>query len=202
MMIGGALPALAIAFGIFKYRSRAHAAIERAQVPGGAPKLVKMGLHGALDGAMVAHLLGGIGLVGLAFWQLGFDHPLWISAREPIAINGLQLGIFVGKSLLLVFIVIQLRWTLPRLRVDQMMTLCWKYLVPISFACMIGVLVWELVLHAVPALNYVMRWAMFGVFVAIAGIYVKKIKATYDVDKDNFENLTGEPAFYPPWRLP
>jgi hypothetical protein len=205
MLIGAALPALGIAFGILKYRSRAHAAIDRAKVPGGAPKLVTMGLHGALDGAMVVHALAGVGLIALAFYQLTIDAAVWQhwpAARQAIAINGLQLGIFVGKSLALVFVVIQLRWTLPRLRVDQMMTLCWKYLVPLSFVCMLGVLVLELVYHAVPAIEYAMRWVMFFVVGYFVLLYVKKIRAVYAIDKDNYENLTGEPAFYPPWRLP
>jgi NADH:ubiquinone oxidoreductase subunit H len=202
MMVGAALPALAIAVGIFRYRGRAHAAIERAQVPGGARTLVKLALKGGVDGAMIGHALGGIALIGLAFFQLTVSDPTWLAVREPIAINGLQLGIFVAKALLLVFVVIQLRWTLPRLRVDQMMTLCWKYLVPVSFACLLGVLVWELILHYVPALQFVMRWAMWIAFIGIVALYVKKIRAYFDVDKDAFENLTGEPAFYPPWRLP
>jgi NADH:ubiquinone oxidoreductase subunit H len=202
MMIGAALPALAIAFGIVKYRTRAHAAIERSKVPGLAPKLVKIALHGTLDGAAAVHALGGIALIGLAFWQLGVDNATWLAARQAIAINGLQLGIFVGKSLALVFVVIQLRWTLPRLRVDQMMTLCWKYLVPISFVCMLGVLVLELVYHAVPAIEYAVRWVMLVAALYVTWLYVKKIRAVYAVDRDNYENLTGEPAFYPPWRLP
>ena len=51
-------------------------------------------------------------------------------------------GMFLGKSLAWVFVVIWLRWTLPRLRIDQLMSLCWKYLVPISFVCILGVALW------------------------------------------------------------
>ena len=45
---------------------------------------------------------------------------------------------FFSKTLLFVFIVIWVRWTLPRLRVDQLMIMCWKYFVPIGFICLIG----------------------------------------------------------------
>ena len=39
---------------------------------------------------------------------------------------------FVAKAIALSFIIIWFKWTFPRLRIDQMLTLEWKYLMPIS----------------------------------------------------------------------
>ncbi len=52
--------------------------------------------------------------------------------KLAILANVLGVGIFVGKSYLLVFVQIWLRWTLPRLRIDQVLYVCVKVLLPLS----------------------------------------------------------------------
>lgn len=39
---------------------------------------------------------------------------------------------FIGKAIALSFVIIWFKWTFPRLRIDQMLALEWKYLLPIN----------------------------------------------------------------------
>jgi len=81
----------------------------------------------------------------LGGWQIpqGWtDAALRIATWTPTVVQTL---VFLVKSFWIVFIVIQLRWTVPRIRMDQLMSLCWKYLVPIGFACVMGVAVWMMI---------------------------------------------------------
>ncbi|MCH2123708.1 MAG: NADH-quinone oxidoreductase subunit NuoH [Pirellulaceae bacterium] len=49
----------------------------------------------------------------------------------------------IFKGVLGVTVMIWVRWTLPRLRIDQVMTTCLKYCVPIAAFCFIGALGWQ-----------------------------------------------------------
>jgi len=60
--------------------------------------------------------------------------------------NIIELMVFTVKSLTLVFIIMQLRWTVPRVRVDQLMGLCWKYLVPICFINLVAITLWMIMI--------------------------------------------------------
>ena len=66
----------------------------------------------------------------------------------------LHLGVFCTKTYGLVFIMMWIRWTLPRFRVDQMMTVCWKKLIPLSMLCFAGVCVWQIVRMPILAHGY------------------------------------------------
>ena len=74
----------------------------------------------------------------------------------------LSLLVFVSKTLLVLNLVVWVRWTLPRIRVDQMMTLCWKYLVPFAFVAFVATLAWMILEARVPGLRLWTGVAMTG----------------------------------------
>lgn len=49
----------------------------------------------------------------------------------------------IAKAWLLGFSMIWVRWTLPRLRIDQLMQLCWKVLTPISLIVFLLCILWK-----------------------------------------------------------
>lgn len=50
----------------------------------------------------------------------------------------------IGKGVLGVVIMMWVRWTLPRLRIDQVITMCWKYCVPMAAICFVGLIGWQM----------------------------------------------------------
>ena len=54
----------------------------------------------------------------------------------------LQVFWIFAKAFTLIFVQIWLRWTLPRVRVDQLMYTSWKVLTPFAFIAILGVGIW------------------------------------------------------------
>ncbi|HUR66547.1 MAG TPA: NADH-quinone oxidoreductase subunit NuoH [Chitinophagaceae bacterium] len=66
--------------------------------------------------------LGGWMPLHIGNWE-GFNHAM---DYVPSSIW------FFGKTFFLIFLIMWFRWTFPRLRIDQLLNLEWKYLLPIS----------------------------------------------------------------------
>ena len=89
-----------------------------------------------------------VAMLGVVIFLGGWNTPLPNIGSLRLAdwTTGLYWGIFwtLIKSLTIVAIQIWIRWTLPRFRADQLMTLCWKILIPVAFACMAISGIWRI----------------------------------------------------------
>ncbi|MCM1291059.1 MAG: NADH-quinone oxidoreductase subunit NuoH [Prevotella sp.] len=68
-----------------------------------------------LGGWMPLHVPGWDGFNAVMNW---IPSPIW----------------FIGKALFVSYIIIWFKWTFPRVRIDQMLSFEWKYLMPLSLA--------------------------------------------------------------------
>ena len=81
----------------------------------------------------------------LSSLRMSSAHAEGFSVSSYVA-NLIGLIIFTKKACLLVFVQIWVRWTLPRLRIDQVMITCLKYLTPISCVLFLGAVLWPLMM--------------------------------------------------------
>lgn len=100
---------------------------------------------------MVVVYFGGAHLFGLE--QYGFSIPLDKITEKltlgKFVIHGsipIQASFFtlILKSWVPYFVMIQLRWTLPRYRLDQVIDICYKILLPFALVCLVGQAAWSL----------------------------------------------------------
>jgi len=69
----------------------------------------------------------------------GYHDPFGLSVGMEFGVGAVVWGLlwFFAKTGVLFFSMIALRWTLPRLRIDQVMYLCYKALLPIAMGCLV-----------------------------------------------------------------
>jgi NADH-quinone oxidoreductase subunit H len=114
----------------------------------------------------------------LGGWQIPpvTSNPIWEALLQAI--------VFVTKAYLWVIVAMWVRATLPRVRVDQLMSVCWKYMVPLAFFCFLGTSIWVLLW---PQGNPWFSSIMVIFALVIVGIFLKKVRAHI---------LTARPTLY------
>lgn len=89
-----------------------------------------------------------VSMIGVVLFLGGWNTPLPNIGEIKLAewTTGMWWGIgwILVKTLIIVGFQILIRWTLPRLRVDQLMSLCWKILTPLAFLCMAISGIWRI----------------------------------------------------------
>jgi NADH-quinone oxidoreductase subunit H len=118
----------------------------------------------------------------LGGWQVpGIGPEAYAAARGTGTLPalgwwGLQLlsmAVFILKTFLMINLIIWVRWTLPRIRVDQMMNLCWKYLVPLGFFAFIATLLWQILVARAPVVARASGIALTAIFVVMTVFFLR-----------------------------
>src|SRR5690606_16412153 len=112
------------------------------------------------------HMITGCAFFALLFlggWDpapLGQWLPIALEDMSGVGLALLKAAIFFGKVAFLLFVMMWVRWTLPRFRFAQLMRLAWRGLIPITLAILLASAV--LVYYGAP------RWTFLIANIAIA----------------------------------
>ncbi|HMF14782.1 MAG TPA: complex I subunit 1 family protein [Gemmataceae bacterium] len=135
--------------------------------------IAEYGAMVAVSGIAILQFLGG--------WNTGL---LPFDLSDPFGVLGnlINVFVFIAKCWIMVFVMIWVRWTLPRLRIDQVMMACLKYFLPISCVLLLGVSIWQLLVPRVAVggsllLNYV-PYVFAGLCVVALVLMIWKIVTT------------------------
>ena len=140
------IPFMVVGFIIFYISSLAEVNRTPFDIPEAESELVS-GYHTEYSGMKFAMFflaeyanMFAVSAIAVAIFFGGYQSPFGYLGNA-IGVDWLvpfeQLMWFTIKGVFFVFVQMWLRWTLPRLRVDQLMTVCWKYLIPYAFVNLI-----------------------------------------------------------------
>jgi len=132
-----------------------------------------------------------IGAISAAVFFGGGNLPAFLG-ESPV----LSLFVFMAKAFVFVFVIIWIRWTLPRFRLDQLMDLCWKVLTPVAFVAFLGQAIYLIVINAYPTLGIMVSYAMTLFFAVVLVMFIKRVVINFK--EQNFKRLhtilPGDPS--------
>jgi len=120
----------------------------------------------------------------LGGWQIPFvGNEVYANLRGTgvlpsaawFGLQAVSMAVLVVKAAFLSNVIVWLRWTLPRIRVDQMMALSWKYLVPAAFGCFVVTLLWEIAAVEAPAISTITGYVLTAGALLLLVLFVRQI---------------------------
>jgi len=120
----------------------------------------------------------------LGGWQIPFvGNEVYANLRGTgvlpsaawFGLQAVSMAVLVVKAAFLSNVIVWLRWTLPRIRVDQMMALSWKYLVPAAFGCFVVTLLWEIAAVEVPLMSTITGYVLTAGALLLLVLFVRQI---------------------------
>jgi NADH-quinone oxidoreductase subunit H len=116
----------------------------------------------------------------------GGENPSLVMA---VIANLVGMHVVFAKAWVLIFVQMWLRWTLPRIRLDQVMDLCLKFLLPASVVFFLVTIGWELLpfeswTSDIPFIKDHLQWrlprfAVFLVYASLVGYWFFWFKRTF-----------------------
>lgn len=88
----------------------------------------------------------------------------------------LGLGVFFVKASIGSFVVLWMRWTLPRMRVDQLMGLCYRYLTPIAFVSLLAVAAYKVLIPNGSTIDWLIHFATAGLGFLVVLIFFWRVR--------------------------
>jgi NADH-quinone oxidoreductase subunit H len=129
-------------------------------------------------------------------WQVPFaGADVFAAARGTGALPGaawwglqvVSMIVFAVKTLLVLNLIVWIRWTLPRIRVDQMMTLCWKYLVPFAFVSFVATLLWQILVARAPVVGSATGIVLTVLAAIVVLLFLRQTKANISAVGDRVD---------------
>lgn len=129
--------------------------------------LAEWGAVFVTSGVAAALFLGGWRLPGVS----------WNVQQSSTSLLALGALLFQVKCWSLVLGSLALRWALPRVRIEQMAALCWRYLVPLSLVALLSTVLWLIGAHS-PVLRAVQGgtgYVMFALSLLVCAWFARRV---------------------------